>query len=66
MLENVKKQVNKKTRKTFEEKYIDYILSVQDKNIELEMQYIRRHNKLDVMRLDKWIGLSLQEVSELC
>ena len=65
MLETVKKKVNRRTSKTFDEVYIDYIIYVQDKNIQLEFDYIRRHNKLDVLKLDKWIGSSLQEAMKI-
>lgn len=62
MLENVKKQINKRVRKTFEEKYIDYVLSVQEVNLELEIDFFKRHNKMDVLQLDRMISLEINEV----
>lgn len=61
MLETVRKCIRKKEPKSFNERFVDYIISVQDKSILLEMEYIKKHNKLDALNLDKWVGASLQE-----
>ena len=65
MLETVKKSIKKKRAETFNEVFIDYIISIQDKSIELEMEYIKRHNRLDVLKLDKWVNASLYEAEKL-
>lgn len=48
MLENLRKKL-KETYPDFEEKYQNFILEVQDRNIESEMRYLKRANTLDVM-----------------
>ena len=61
MLETVKRAVNRRVKKSFDEKFIDYMLSVQGESIFLEMEYLKKHNRLDVMKLDKLINASLKE-----
>ena len=65
MLETVKKTIRKRESRSFDERYIDYIISIQNKNIQLEMDYIRKHNTLDIMKLDKWVSGSLQEAMKI-
>lgn len=62
MLETVKRNIAKKSYKSFDEIYIDYLLKVQDVNILAEMEYIKKHNKIDVLKLDKWIAKELESV----
>ena len=47
---------------SFEERFIDYLLSIQNQSIVLEMEYIKRHNTLDILKLDKWIENDLKEL----
>lgn len=61
MLETVRKYVHKRSKKTFDEKYLDYIITMQDKSILLEMEYIKTHNHLDILKLDKWIQSAFEE-----
>ena len=65
MLETVKRSVNRKVKKSFESKFIDYMLAVQGESILLEMEYLKKYNKLDVMKLDKLINASLKEAMHL-
>lgn len=62
MLEKVKKYSNRTVRKTFEDKYIERMMEYQDISLNLELQYIQKHNKLDVLKLDSYILSSLKEV----
>ena len=62
MLEQVKKYSNRKVRKTFEDKYIERMMEYQDISLNLELQYIQKHNKLDVLKLDSYILSSLKGV----
>lgn len=61
MLETVKYEVNKRTRKSFNEKYIDYLLLIRDINIMDEFKFIKQHNKLDILKLDIWISKIFEE-----
>lgn len=65
MLETVKKSVNRKVKKSFNERFIDYMLTVQGESILLEMDYLKKHNKLDILKLDKWIYASFEEAIDL-
>lgn len=65
MLETVKKSVNRKVKKSFNERFIDYMLAVQGESILLEMDYLKKHNKLDILKLDKWIYASFEEAIDL-
>lgn len=57
MLETVKRYIKKDIpNESFEKFFINYILAVQDKNIELEMEYLVSHNVLDIMKLDRLIS----------
>lgn len=62
MLDTLKEHIQCKNFRGFEEFYIDYVLSIQDRHIILEMEYIKKHNKLDILKLDRWITSSLAEV----
>lgn len=62
MLETVRKYSTKKVRKTFEDLYVEYMLAVHSKSILLEMKYIQNHNRLDIMKLDKWVQSEIEEV----
>ena len=65
MLETVKRSVNRKVKKSFDDKFIDYMLTVQNESIILEMKYLKTHNKLDVMNLDSLIDASFKEAMHL-
>lgn len=56
MLSEIKKEVSKYPYPTFNSKYIDYLLAVQDRSILLEMKYLKTHNQLDILQLDKLIS----------
>lgn len=55
MLEAVKAHINNVADKPFEEFYADYLISVQEISIDLEISYYKLHNKLDILTLDKLI-----------
>ena len=55
MLDNIKKQASRRYA-TFESRYIDYLLSIHNQTIMLEMEYIKKHNKLDIFKLDRLIA----------
>lgn len=61
MLETVRRLVRRNVRKTFDEKYVDYIISVQGKSILLELDYLKTHNRLDILKLDALIERELRE-----
>ena len=65
MLETVKTLVSRRVRKSFDERYADYLISVHNKSIALELEYLKRHNKLDVMKLDKLINSSFEKAITL-
>ena len=62
MLETVKKYANRRVRKTLDEKFIDYMLSVHDMSLQLEIEYFKSHNKLDILKLDRFINSQFKEV----
>lgn len=59
----MKRKVNKFRRSqiTFEELYIDYLLFIQNINMFQEINYIQKHNKLDILNIDYWIRKTLDE-----
>lgn len=65
MLETVKRLLNKKDVPSFESKYVDYMLGIQNDCILFEMSYLKQHNKLDVMKLDKLVNNSLKEAMKI-
>ena len=65
MLETVKRAVNRKVKKSFDDRFIDYMLTVQNESILLEMKYLKTHNKLDIMKLDSLIDHSFKEAMHL-
>lgn len=64
MLGTVKKYIKKNSNVSFESKFIDYMIGVQNTSILLEMQYLIKYNKLDVLKLDKLIDASFKEAIE--
>lgn len=65
MLETIKKLINKKDNPSFDSRYVDYMLEVQNDCILFEMSYLKQHNKLDVMKLDKLVSRSLKEAMKI-
>lgn len=65
MLETVKRAVNRKVKKSFDERFIEYMLTAQGESILLEMDYLKKHNKLDIMKLDKLINASFKEAIDI-
>ena len=63
-LDRVRRKINKISKDTtsFDELFVDYIMDVQDKSIQLEFDYFKRHNKLDILKLDKLINEELKMV----
>lgn len=62
MLETVKRCIRKRETRTFDERFVEYMLDVQNKNVLLEMKFLRTHNQLDVLQLDHLISNSLRDV----
>lgn len=62
MLEMIKCEISQPTSDTFYSKYIDYIIKVHNRSILLEMEYLTKHNKLDVLGIDALISKSFDEV----
>lgn len=62
MLETVKAYSKKNLRKTFSHRFVEYMMDMQDLSIQYEFEYIRRHNKLDVLNLDRYINSNLKAV----
>lgn len=56
MLDKIKEEVHKHPYATFNSRYIDYLLEVQDSSILLEMKYLKTHNQLDILKLDRLIS----------
>lgn len=62
MLETVKAYSKKNLRKTFSHRFVEYMMDMQYLSIRYEFEYIRRHNKLDVLNLDRYINSNLKAV----
>lgn len=62
MLETVKAYSKKNLRKTFSHRFVEYMMDMQYLSIQYEFEYIRRHNKLDVLNLDRYINSNLKAV----
>ncbi len=66
MLETICNYINNKSFVDFEELFVDYVLSIQNQSVLLEIEYLRKHNKLDVLKLDKLINKELEEATVKC
>ena len=66
MLGKVKRYINKQKKSdiSIEEKIAQYMLDMQEQTIQYEWEYISKHNKLDLLNLDKWIQLEYEKVIE--
>ena len=61
MLKQVKIMLNSPIP-SFDDFYLQYIVSVQDRNIQAEFDYLINHNTLTVQSLDKLISNNLGEL----
>ena len=61
MLETVITYINNLSDDTFTEKYVQYMLDIQCQSIQFELDYLKKYNKLDVLKLDKLISKGLEE-----
>ena len=59
MLEMISKAIAELPELTFEQYFQNYVTSVQDNNIENEVQFILRNNFLNVMSVAKLIDTSV-------
>lgn len=66
MLETVKKAISELPKESFNQYYMNYILEIQDKSIDEEFKYLRRHNKLDILNIDRWISSYLDRLVKRC
>lgn len=64
MLDEIKREVDDTTYPTFNSRYIDYLLEVQDRSILLEMKYLKTHNTLDVLKLDRLISREFDRIQD--
>lgn len=64
MLEVIKHKLSElsEENKTFQEYYRDYVLKVQDSNIEDEMNYLLSNNELTPMRMCKLADKSIERL----
>ena len=62
MLKTIKEYISNLPMVSFERFYINYIMQIQDENIEREMQYLSNKNLLDVKRMENSI---VKEVERL-
>lgn len=56
MLETVRSEIKNLPSCTFSQYFIEYVMSVQDSNIDSEFSYLRRHNQLDILNVDRLIS----------
>lgn len=61
MLKTIREAL-RKSRKPFEDMYADYILEVQDQNLEAEIRYLQRMNKLNVTFMSNIIEQTMSTV----
>lgn len=62
MLAVVKKYIENLDAKTFDEKFTDYVSSIDSHMSKLEWDYLLKYNKLDILQLDRLITQSLNQV----
>lgn len=62
MLETVKQKLNNLENKTFPNYYMEYVLAVQDMNIENEFSYLKSVNELTPMRICKLADKSMERL----
>ena len=63
MLAKIKRKLHKIQKKTtsFDELYTDYIIAMYQQSLKLEMEYLLHHNKVDILKLDKWMNNEFKE-----
>lgn len=64
MLDEIKRKVDDTSYPTFNSRYIDYLLEVQDRSVLLEMKYLKTHNTLDVLKLDRLISREFDRIQD--
>lgn len=66
MLENIKACIESLPDISFEQYYVNYIMRVQDQNIDEELRYLRRANSLDPLIMMRAIGDSFERMKTQC
>lgn len=65
MLETIKDYIKYLPDIPFDLVYSEYILSVQDSNIDAEMSFLLKHNKLDLRLMDNTIHQSFERLNQI-
>lgn len=66
MLETIKRCINDVPNISFAQFYSEYILTVQDNNIESEFQYMIHHNLLNTSMMDTIIQHTHERLIQIC
>lgn len=61
MLDQLRRKLARPARKSFDEKFVDYLVQIQETNLVFEMEYIEKHNNLDVFKLNKVISSMIKD-----
>lgn len=61
MLENLRWKISRSARKSFNKRFVDYMVEIHETNLVLELDYIKKHNDLDVFKLNKVISQMIED-----
>lgn len=64
MLETVKDYISCIPNKSFNQYFVEYMIAVQDSNIEEEISYLLSHNTLDVLSMGRVIEKTYKGLRE--
>lgn len=62
MLETIKKELNNSPCITFEEYFLSYVFTIQDKILDNEISFLLRNNLVDVNFLCKELGMEFSRL----
>ena len=65
MLETIRKKIESVRELNFTGFFSEYVMSVQDRNIELEMKYLLKHNTLENKSVDYLIQNTYKGLKEI-
>lgn len=66
MLDNIKSIIKELPDISFERYFVDYVMRVQDENIEEEIRYMRKVNSLDPLLIVRAVGDSFERMKSIC
>lgn len=65
MFETIRQDMRNLGNKTFHEHFVEYVMRVQDSNIDRELSYMLSHNVVTVDLIDRAITNSIERFKEI-